>query len=400
LADTVVTPDVQTTDPMDMLTKLKSVDHDIQELGKSYLKSGLEKSDYENKLLTMKKRHKEILSKLQELLTSNPDMSRDLRFRLYANRTVQLLLTGFIGGMVKDLEPNLDADRKARYPILENIDESAAGMNPSQTLDELLYAGVLGRKLYERFVCCPKCGSHSTVFLRLECPECGSLELDSSKLIEHLVCGSVHEFEEFATDDKLVCPSCKEPLLQEGDDYRIVGTFNRCESCRVHFDEPNKRFACRACREKFELKDATYYDTYTYSLNSNLLTEVKGFVGLPIFKGSLEEAGFKVDLPGSITGSSGMIHNFTLVASKNGTAVAVDVIEAETEVEEKELFAFYTKIKDLGSTTGIFVAVPHLSKRAEGFATKLFAGGEMSFVEGNTVTEAAELFKVKIKGIS
>jgi len=400
LADTIVTPNVQAADPIEMLTTLKSLDHDIQELGKSYLKSGLEKSDYENKLLAMRKRHKELLSKLQGLLKSNPDMSRELRFRLYANRTVQLLLTGFMGGMVKDLEPNLDSDRKARYPILENIDESAAGMNPSQTLDELVYAGVLGRKLYERFVCCPKCGSHSTVFLRLECPECGSLQLDSSKLIEHLVCRSVREFKEFATDDKLVCPSCKEPLVQEGDDYRVVGTFNQCESCRVHFEEPNKRFACRACRDKFELKDATYYDTYTYSLNSNLLGEVKGFIGLPTFKSGLEEAGFKVDLPGSITGSSGMTHNFTLVASKNGTVIAIDVIEAEAEVEDKELFAFYTKINDLRSTRGIFVAVPHLSKRAREFATKLFTGSELSFVEGNTMAEAAELFKVRIKEIS
>ncbi len=400
MSDAVIPQAVQSPSIEDILPTLRNLDHEIHELEKQYLGGTLQKSEYENKLLILKTRHKESISKLQDLLRTDPERARQLRFRLYANRTVQLLLSGFIGGLVKELSPNFDSDRKARYPILENIDETTASINPSEILDELAYAGVLRKKLYERLIRCPKCGSHSAVFLRLKCPECGSLQLDSGKLIEHLVCGAVHEFEEFATNDKIRCPSCQEPLAQEGEDFRVVGTFERCESCRVHFDEPAKKFACRTCQEEFDIKEATYYDTYTYSLNDNVLTEVKGMIGLPVFKTALEQIGFRVELPGTFTGSSGMIHNFTLTGTKNGMAIAIDVVESEGEVDEKELFAFYTKITDLKSTLGILIAVPHLSNRAKEFASKAFSRDNVTYVEATGPAEAIEQLKVKLQQIA
>lgn len=399
MSEAAVPQAVQSLSPEDMLPTLRNLDHEIHELEKQYLGGGLQKPEYETKLLILKIQRKNSISKLQELLRTDPERARQLRFGLYANRTVQLLLSGFIGGMVKELSPEFDSDRKARYPILENIDETNAGMNPSEILDELAYAGVLERKLYERLVRCPKCGSHSQVFLRLKCPECGSLQLESSKLIEHLVCGAVHEFEEFAVSEQIRCPSCQEALVQEGEDFRVVGTFERCDSCRVHFDEPAKTFACRTCQEEFDVKDAAYYDTYTYSLNGNVSAEVKGMIGLPLFKATLEELGFKVELPGTITGSSGMIHNFALSGTKDGKTLAIDVVESEGGVDDKELFAFYTKIMDLKVTLGILVAVPHLSNRAKEFATKAFSRDEVTYVEASTPAEAIEQLKVKLQKI-
>ena len=391
---------VQALSSEEMLTTLRNLDHESNELDKNFLGGGLSRSDYENKFLLLRKRHRDALSQLKNTMKADPEQARQLRFGLYSNRTVQLLLTGFIGGMVKDLEPNFDSDRKARYPVLENIDQTTATINPSQLLDELVYAGVLNKKMYERFLRCPRCGSHSAVYLRLKCPGCGSLQLESSKLLEHLVCGAVHEFEEFATADQIMCPSCKEPLVKEGEDFRVVGTFNRCESCRMHFDEPSEKFACRVCQDEFDIKDATYYDTYTYSLNSSVLSEVKGIVGLPVFKTALEDMGFKVELPGTMSGSSGMIHNFTLAGTKNNRTVVADIVEAEVEVDEKEVLAFYTKVKDLKSTLGILVAIPHLSGRAKEFVTKAFSGEDVAYVEASNTAEALERFKGKINGFA
>jgi len=399
MSDAVAPQAVQSPSPEDLLPALRNLDHEINELEKQYLGRKLQKNEYENRHLILKKRRKESLFRLQELLKTDAERAKQLRFRLYANRTVQLLLSGFIGGMVKELKPEFDSDRKARYPVLENIDESTASMNPSEVLDELTYAGILGKRLYERFVRCPKCGSHSEVFLRLKCPECGSMQLDSGKLIEHLVCGAVHEFEDFATNDQIRCPSCQEPLVQEGEDFRVVGTFNRCESCRMHFDAPAKRFACRTCLDEFDLKDATYYDTYTYTMNGNVLAEVKGLIGLPVFKASVEEFGFRVEFPGTITGSSGIIHSFTLTGIKNGRTVAIDIVESEGEVDEKELFAFYTKILDLKSTLGILVAIPHLSNRAKEFAAKAFSRDDVTYVEAVSPAQAIEQLKIKFQQI-
>jgi hypothetical protein len=385
---------VQSHSPENMLPTLRELDREISELEKRYLAGQIQKTEYEKKLLILKKRHREATSKLQDLLRTDPEAAKQLRFGLYANRAVQVLLSGFIGGMVKELSPTFDPDRKARYPILENID---ASMNPTEVLDDLAYAGILAKRIYERFARCPKCSSHSSVFLRLKCPQCGSMALESSKLIEHLLCGAVHEFEEFASDDQIRCPSCEEPLAQEGEDYRIVGTFSRCESCRIHFDEPTKRFVCRTCQEEFDIKDASYYDTYTYSMNESLLAEVKGIIGLPVFKMALEEMGFGAELSGTITGSSGMIHTFTLAGTKDGKTVAVDVVESEGEVDEKELFAFYTKIMDLKSTLGVLVAVPRLSTRAKEFATRAFSRNDVTYVEADSAVQAIEQLKIKIQ---
>jgi len=384
----------------DAINAVRALDREICELEKQYIDGKLDRSDYESKQLILKKRRKTSMLRLDALLKGDQDQARRARSRLYANRTVQLLLSGFIGGMVKELVPHFDSDRNARYPILENIDEAAVGANSVDILDELAYAGVLVRRLYERFVRCPKCGSHAAVFLRLKCPECGSLQLEGSKLVEHLVCGGVHEFDDFATDTEVKCPSCQEPLVREGEDYRIVGTFNRCEMCRVHFDEPEKKFVCRTCQDEFELKETAYYDTYTYSLNPEVLAEVKAIIGLPIFKTALEEFGFKVELPGTVSGASGMIHNFTLTGTKNGRTVGIDVVESEGEVDEKDLFAVYTKIMDLNSTVGILIAIPRLAPRAKEFASKAFSKYEISYIEAASPAQALEALKARLRGIA
>jgi hypothetical protein len=397
MSDAAISQTLQSVDPESMLPTLTNLDREINDLEKQYLTGGVQKPDYEKRLLILKKRRKDSMSKLQEFLKADPEAARQLRFRLYANRTVQVLLSGFIGGMVKELSPNFDSDRKARYPILENIDETTARVNPSEILDELAYAGILGRRLYERLVCCPKCGSNSSVFIRLKCPECGSMQLDSGKLVEHLVCGAVHEFEECANDDQIKCPSCQEPLVQEGEDFRVVGTFEKCESCRVHLDEPAESFACRACQEEFSVKEATYYNTFTYTLNGNVSTEVKGAIGLPVFKTALEEFGFEVEFPGTVTGTSGMIHNFALSGRKNGRSVVIDFVESESEVDEKELFAFYTKALDLKSTLGMLIAVPHLSNRAREFASKALSRDDVIYIEASSHAQAIEQLKTKLQ---
>jgi hypothetical protein len=403
LGDTVPPQPVQEQEqpkasvPEEILTNLRSLDREISELKKQFLGGSLEKKDYENKILVLKQRRRESLSKFEEFVKSDPERARQVRFRLYGTQTVQLLLSGFIGGMIHELTPTFDSDRQIRYPILENIDGIMSGTSPYEVLDELAYAGILKRRLYERLVCCKKCGSHSAVFLRLKCPECGGLELDSSKLIEHLICGTVHEFEAFAAGEQIKCPSCKEPLVNEGEDFRVVGTFNRCETCKAHFDVPAQGFACRACQLEFDLKDATYYDTYSYSLNPDVLAEVKSIIGLPMFKTALEESGYKVELPGTITGSSGMTHNFTLAATKDGKTLVIDFIESENEVGERDLFAVYTKFMDLTSTHGVMVAIPRLSSRAKEFASKAFSKGEISCIEAENQAQAVEQLKLKLQ---
>ena len=385
----------------DQLQALREIDVQLRELENGPTSGSLPPSEYESRVSVLKKRKREAEAQLNDLLTKDPQFARKLRFALYENRTVQFLLSGFLGDMVTSLVPDFNADRTVRYPILENIDPAGTDItNPAGLLDELAYTRIMNKRLYERFVRCPKCGSHSNVFLRLKCPECGSLDVDSGKLAEHLVCGTVHEFEEFVFENEFKCPSCNEKLVEERKDYHIVGTFNKCVTCKVHFDDPKQAFICRKCEEECDLKKSAFYDTYTYTLNKQLIPEVKGAIGLPVFKSGLESLGFRVELPGTVTGSSGMIHNFTLSAAKNGKSLVLDVVESDEEVEEKEMFAFYAKLTDVKSSKGVLIAIPGLSKRAKDFAASQLSSGVVFSVEGKNTLEALEQLKETLSKIN
>ncbi len=388
-------------DKPDPLQTLREIDAQLRELDNGPATGSLPPSEYESRASILKKRKREAEAKLNELLTKDPQFAKKLRYALYENRTVQFLLSGFLGDMVTSLIPDFNTDRTVRYPILENIDPAGTDVgNPAGLLDELAYTGIFEKRLYERFVRCPKCGSHSNVFLRLKCPECGSLDVTSGKLAEHLVCGTVHEFEEFVFGNELKCPSCNDQLVEERKDYHIVGTFNICVSCKVHFDDPKQAFICRKCEEEFDLKKSAFYDTYTYTLNKELVPEVKGVVGLPVFKSGLESLGFGVELPGTVTGSSGMIHNFTISATKNGKSLVLDVVESDKEVEEKEMFAFCAKLTDVKSSKGVLIAIPSLSRRAKDFAASQLSSGVVFSVEGKNTLEALEQLKVTLSKIN
>lgn len=378
---------------MDLVAETRQVDRKLRELRRSYIAGSISKAEYDKQQTLLRIKLKEAEAAIGTKAKEDPDWAKSVRFRLYENRTVQFLLGGFLGGMLQELAPDFDADRIARYPVLENIDGASATIDPTEILDDLVYAGILERRIFERFASCPVCRSHSQVFLRFKCPECGTSDLDSGSLIEHLVCGTVHEFQDCIKGDQLACPSCQEGLVEEGNDYRTVGTFSRCNTCKVHFEGPSQKFACRKCSHEFGLREASFYDTYTYALRKDLVQEAKSLVGLPIFKSALEGVGYRVEFPGTVTGSSGIPHSFTITAEKAGETIAVDLIESDSEIDEKEVLAFYAKVADAKSIHGILVAVPGFSKRAKEFARSAFSNGAARCLEAKGTAEAVDLLR-------
>ncbi len=382
---------------MDLMVVVREIDRKLRQLEAEYAAGAITKPDHDNRRAILRRKLRDLEAAVSRRSKEDPEWARGIRFRLYENRTVQFLLSGFLGGMLQELVPDFDADHRARYPILENINGVSATIDPTQILDDLSYAGILEKRLFERFASCPSCRTHSEVFLRFKCPECGSTELDSGSLIEHLVCGTVHEFEQCVSDDHLACPTCNEKLVEEGNDYRTVGTFSKCNSCRVHFEGPVQKFACRKCNKEFNPYEASFYETYTYTLKKEVLPEAKSLVGLPLFKSSLEANGYRVEFPGTVTGSSGILHSFTFTAMKDSKTWAVDLIESDAEVDEKEVLAFYAKVTDAKSAKGILVAVPGLSKRAREFASSALSKEAAKYVESKSIAEAADALRLALE---
>ena len=76
---------------------------------------------------------------------------------LYRDHNVQMLLSKFLSGEIKTLEPLYDSTVGYRYPLVETIVGEASQVEPF--LDKLYEAGVLEKKLYDKIIFCPKCGS-------------------------------------------------------------------------------------------------------------------------------------------------------------------------------------------------------------------------------------------------
>jgi len=381
------------TTTADPLQTLRAIDRELINLRKEYAARKTAKKEYEAKLARLNKKKSEAEESLKKLIEMDEATAKKLRYRLYENKTVQVLLSGFLGGSVKDLVPIFDAERLPRYPAVESIVDGGEPTSSLSLLDELASAGILEKKIYERFVCCPSCGRHSGVFIRFKCPSCGSINLESKTLLEHLYCGTVHEFEEFMVEDRLTCPKCKQNLSQEGVDYRPVGTFNRCKACRKQFEHPVEKFACRSCDIEFTPKEAYFHDVHVYSLNPKLVNEVESVVGIPLFKTALESLGFKAELLGSMVGASGVSHSFTITAIKDGRSIAVDLAESDREVDETPVLAFYAKFIDTKPAGGVLVAMPGLSQKARSFAASFMQTQKIRCVEGRNASEALDRFK-------
>ena len=377
----------------DPLQTLRAIDRELIVLRKEYATRKIAKKDYEVGMARLNKKKKEAEEILRRLIETDEAAAKKLRYRLYENKAVQVLLSGFLGGSVKDLVPIFDAERLPRYPAVESIVDGGEPTSSLNLLDELAAVEILEKKIYERFICCPSCGRHSGVFIRFKCPSCGSINLESKTLLEHLYCGTVHEYEDFMAEDRLICPKCKQNLSQEGVDYRPVGTFNRCKACRKQFEHPVEKFACRNCEIEFTAKEAYFHDVYVYTLEPKLVNEVESVVGIPLFKTALETLGFKVELLGSMVGASGVSHSFTITAMKDGKSVTIDLAESDKEVDETPVLAFYAKFIDTKPAGGVLIAIPGLSQKARSFAASFMQTQRIRCVEGRNVSEALDRFK-------
>jgi len=383
----------------DPLQTLRAIDRELIVLRKEYATRKIAKKDYEVGMARLNKKKKEAEEILRRLIETDEAAAKKLRYRLYENKAVQVLLSGFLGGSVKDLVPIFDAERLPRYPAVESIVDGGEPTSSLNLLDELAAVEILEKKIYERFICCPSCGRHSGVFIRFKCPSCGSINLESKTLLEHLYCGTVHEYEDFMAEDRLICPKCKQNLSQEGVDYRPVGTFNRCKACRKQFEHPVEKFACRNCEIEFTAKEAYFHDVYVYTLEPKLVNEVESVVGIPLFKTALETLGFKVELLGSMVGASGVSHSFTITAMKDGKSVTIDLAESDKEVDETPVLAFYAKFIDTKPAGGILIAIPSLSQKARSFAASFMQTQRIRCVEGRNVSEALDRFKNMVGAI-
>jgi len=314
---------------------------------------------------------------------------------LYRDRNVQILLSKFLNGEIETLEPVYDSKAGYRYPVVEAIVGDASQVEPF--LSKLHAAGVLEKKLYDKTIFCPKCGSTNVSF-RYCCPFCKSFNIQKSSLFEHVKCGYMDIEENFLEGDKYVCPKCHETLKKIDVDYKKAGIWCTCEDCSKSFDIPVPVHFCRSCHTDSTFEEAFIKDVYSYTLTENVKAEsfLNWFLVAAI-REFLTKEGLTVESPALLKGKSGANHSFDIVACRGDDPQKMIVVDLATSTEnivsEQPVIALFAKIFDVSPERAYLIAIPKLGENGKKMA-ELY---KIHAIEAENQEKAIALLKTSLK---
>ena len=289
---------------------------------------------------------------------------------LYRNRNIQMLISKFLSGEIKKIEPVYDPKVGYRYPVVEAIIGEASQVEPF--LNKLHKAGVLEKKLHDKLLLCPECSS-ADISTRYCCPFCKSLDIQKSSLVEHVKCGYMDLEANFQIGDKYVCPKCHEELSKIDIDYRKAGIWCVCNNCGKSFDVAVPSHFCRSCMANSTFEEIVIKDVYSYTLKKDVSTEssLNWFLVAAIREFLMQE-GLNVESPSLLKGKSGANHTFDIVAykgDKSRNAIVVDLaMSAGSVVSEQPIIALFAKIFDVSPEKAFLIAMPKLSENGKKMA--------------------------------
>jgi transcription elongation factor Elf1 len=292
------------------------------------------------------------------------------RVKLYKDPNVQLFLSKFLSGEISELKPVFDPKFGYRYAEVEAILGDAAKVE--DFLNRLYEAKVIERKLYDKMLYCPSCGSQN-ISTHYCCPYCKSFNIEKGSLVEHVKCGYMDVEENFRKGGKLVCPKCHEELKKPEVDYRKAGIWCTCEDCGKSFDIPVTRHFCRECQADFTFEEVEIRDIYAYTLNEEVKGEITaGWIFVAPIKEFLIENGFEVEAPAFLKGKSGANHMFDIAAYRKEITKKVTVMDVATATEdivsEQPVIALFAKIYDVSPESAFLIAIPKLNDNAKKMA--------------------------------
>ena len=310
---------------------------------------------------------------------TDESIAKKLRAASYIQLDVQQVCYHFVNGPKKPLEPMFEADRIPRYFI-----EPESGVRlpvEAALLRRLAGIRILNTSLFEKILMCPKCGTPTSVYARFKCPQCASTDISTNRMMEHLTCGTIHEEKVFHVGNTMVCPTCKK-TLQKPNEQRLIGLMCSCDKCGAHFEDPSQSFFCRKCEVDFNLTTGIINDVYTYYVNEKMLDEVRSQIGIPAIAKVLQNNGFEISMPGTVTGGVG---EFSIVARSGERAIAIDIGSSDVEVGVEPVLELFVKLLEAKPDIAVFGALPRLSVKALEVATM----HGIKVAEGLTPSEVA-----------
>jgi hypothetical protein len=307
---------------------------------------------------------------------------------------VRTLLDKFTSGEISILEPAYEPKIGYYFPIVQEIIGDISKVE--SFLEKLVEDKVLIRKLFDKVIYCPHCGSAGISF-RYCCPFCKSFNIHKSSLIEHVKCGYMDIEENFRKGAKFACPKCHEDLKRVNLDFRKAGVWCACNDCKKSFDIPVPEHYCTNCNNASTFEEAIIKDVYSYTLGKNVKgpESSKASIVNPIIE-ILTQAGLKVENPAVIKGKSGAQHSFDIAAFKKdftqGATVIDLAISHEGNVSEQPIIAMFAKVFDVSPEKAFLIAIPELNENGR----KMAEIYNISTIEAKNKTDALALLKEKL----
>ena len=251
---------------------------------------------------------------------------------------------------------------------------------PRDFLEKLVRLDILQESFCDSISTCSNCKSPA-ITLHNRCPKCKSHHIDKISLTEHIPCGYIEQRDKYINDS---CPKCGNELV-EGE-YRSMGRWYICKECGERFEHSQFDVVCRECNNTFMIEEAATLEIPKFKLNPKRIKEIRQNVAsLESISKILTDLGFKIEMPGSVTGhKSGMNYHFSILAKKQigdkETIIAVDHEVAEDEVQTSPLILYIYKTSEIKVDLPIFIALPRLSENAR----KIAKGHDILVIEGPT----------------
>ena len=200
------------------------------------------------------------------------------------------------------------------YPEIVGIPEK----HVRKAIDRLIEKGLAFEAEHEfSAVSCPICGSCSQIAL-LSCRNCGSFRVEEVRYYKH-TCGFIGPESSFRSGGGLVCPQCK-----LGDGIEVYYRRYRCRDCGAEFEEPNIAFKCGSCGALYDEQtmDVKPFRRIEYSREMlNEYERIRRRLELEIER--LRAEGYTVEKKASLTGESGVVHQFDAIARKEDETIAL-----------------------------------------------------------------------------
>lgn len=126
----------------------------------------------------------------------------------------------------------------------------------------LIKRRLLGRVTVDRLTRCPNCMS-KRVRLRFHCPHCGSLDVEYTRVVQHVLCSYVDLEVKFYDEEtgEYRCPNCGLRVNKETDLVEVGRSFY-CFTCGKVFARPVEKFFCEECKTVSGVREILYLPVY------------------------------------------------------------------------------------------------------------------------------------------